>query len=188
MTGRTHAAVSLATSAWLGYLPLLQAVPESGLISLGAAAMAVLGGLLPDVDEPSSTLGREIPGGRTGRLLLGAAAVMVGVRYRSLVALLVGVGLAALALIPHRGVTHSLVALGAVGLAAHSLPTLYLRPLFAGYASHLVLDALTPEGVPLLWPLRIRIGLPLVRTGGVLERTFLWLALVGFATIEWHLL
>lgn len=188
MTGRTHAAVSLAASAWLGYLPPLRAAPDSGLMSLGVATMAVLGGLLPDVDEPSSTLGREIPGGRVGRLLLGAAAAMVGIRYKSFVALLVGVGLAALALVPHRGVTHSLAALVAVGLAAHSLPAVYLRPLLAGYASQLLLDALTPEGVPLLWPLRIRIGLPLVRTGGLLDKMFLWLALVGFATIEWRLL
>lgn len=183
MTGRTHAAVSLATSAWLGYLPSLRAIPSSGLISLGAAAMAVLGGLLPDVDEPSSTLGGEIPGGRVGRLLLGAAAVMVGIRYRSLVALLVGVGLAALALVPHRGVTHSLAALAAVGLAARILPAVYLRPLLAGYASHLLLDALTPEGVPLLWPSRIRVSVPVAKTGGMLDRVILGLALLSFAVL-----
>lgn len=43
----------------------------------------------------------------------------------------------------------------------------------AGYFSHLVADSLNPQGVPWLWPLRVRLGLPFVQTGGLLERLVL---------------
>lgn len=71
----------------------------------------------------------------------------------------------------HRGFTHSMFAV----LVSWSLMTvLKVPPSFvlaavAGYGSHLLLDALTPSGLLLLWPLRLRVRLPLVRTGSVGE-------------------
>jgi inner membrane protein len=48
-----------------------------------------------------------------------------------------------------------------------------------GWASHLLLDALTPAGVPLLWPLPARVRLPPgITTGGLLEQVVVALGLL----------
>ena len=73
--------------------------------------------------------------------------------------------------LPHRGVTHSLLALGLVALLAfHGLPLLVALALVGGYGSHLVLDSLTVSGVPLLWPLRFRFKLARFVTGHLGDR------------------
>lgn len=108
-------------------------------LALGAAA---LGALLPDVDHPHSRVGRLVkPVSVPLSLLLG-----------------------------HRGVTHSLLAVLAALYAAGRLGMAWMAaPVAVGYLSHLAADALTPAGVPLLWPLRARFALPLARTGGMIE-------------------
>ncbi|MBN1284539.1 MAG: metal-dependent hydrolase [Anaerolineae bacterium] len=57
----------------------------------------------------------------------------------------------------------------------------YGRAAALGVVAHLLADALTITGVPLLWPLvKRRVGLPIMRTGGRLERAIIP-ALVGLA-------
>lgn len=89
----------------------------------------------------------------------------------------------------HRALTHSLLglclanALVAAGLTAvaTALPALNLpvapttAAFLLGMASHLTLDALTPQGIPLLWPVPLDVRLiPLrglaIRTGSWVER------------------
>lgn len=55
--------------------------------------------------------------------------------------------------------------------------------LVAGYALHLVGDFVTKDGIPLLWPIKSRLGLKLFRTGGVIEGviSFLLVILNGVA-------
>lgn len=111
-----------------------------------------LGALLPDIDSPYSK------SGRTSVLVSSALNTIVG----------------------HRGFFHSVLGLVAVtGLIAFIswswLPVGFvsqtLIPLLgAGYLSHLLLDALTPGGVPLLWPYRLNFRIPIVKTGSLLER------------------
>ena len=113
------------------------------VLAIGAA---VTGSLLPDIDHPSSWLGRRLsPVSRPLSLLLG-----------------------------HRGLSHSLLAvIGGLMLAQAVHPVAVagrlVEPLVVGYLSHLAADALTPAGVPLLWPLKRRFGLPLCATGGPME-------------------
>ena len=53
----------------------------------------------------------------------------------------------------HRGFTHSLLALGVVAVSSLLLlPTDWCFGLVLGYSSHLLLDYLTPMGIPLTWP------------------------------------
>lgn len=112
-------------------------------LALGAA---MAGALLPDIDHPSSWLGRRLwPVSKPLSLLLG-----------------------------HRGLTHSLLAVaGGLALIHAAQPNTAIarlvEPLVVGYLSHLAADALTPAGVPLLWPWKRRFGLPLCATGGAME-------------------
>jgi inner membrane protein len=134
--------VALGASAWL-VAQHFGLVPPMGPEGVAAAA---LGALAPDIDHPSSWIGRRLwPLSKPLSLLLG-----------------------------HRGITHSLLAVVG-GLAVLSLvrgePGLARMgaPLALGYLSHLAGDALTPSGVPLLWPWRQRFGVGLCATGGLME-------------------
>jgi inner membrane protein len=105
--------------------------------------IAALFALLPDIDHPQAIITGWIPGGR-------------------LVGLLVG----------HRGPTHSLLALLTIAALLTTLgaPLLWVAAAVAGYGSHIILDALTMRGVPLLWPLPWHVRVPLLwLLGGLLE-------------------
>jgi inner membrane protein len=94
-------------------------------------AGGVLGSLLPDIDHPASALGRRV----------------------------LPLSLMLAAIFGHRGITHSLVAVVAMSLAAwYSLHGLDWYPgysvpvvlgLSVGYLSHLLADWMTNTGVPL---------------------------------------
>lgn len=109
---------------------------------------ATVGGLvalLPDIDSPDSFIGH----------ITGPVAWALN------------------GLFGHRHLTHSLLAVFLVFLAGKwlfHLSTPYLAAVVAGYASHLVLDALNPQGVPLFYPHPKRFSIPLVATGTVPDR------------------
>ncbi len=157
MTGHTHAiagAAAGALSAEVMRLPV-------GLLPV-AAVLGAMAALLPDVDEPGSTVNRRLP-------------VVGPVLGRSL---------------KHRTVTHSILMLVGLMLAAHLLlPHVawsWLAVGTAGYGSHLFCDLLTPAGIDLLWPVggRVRLG-GWVKTGGGVEQG---LFLPGFAVaLAWAL-
>ncbi len=122
---------------------------------------ALLTALLPDIDHPRSIIGQQL-------------------KWFSVpVARIFG----------HRGFTHSLLAV-IVGWVliqlkvSHNgfIPADVFHAMVIGYLSHLLADALTPAGVPLLWPCRWRFRVPLLNSqkGNQLER-LLCLFLVGFA-------
>ncbi len=107
-----------------------------------ALAAAALGALLPDIDHPRSWAGRRL------RAISVPLSLLVG----------------------HRGVTHSLLAVaGALAVLALLGTGFATAPVAVGYLSHLAADALTPSGVPLLWPSRRRFSLNLVETGSTAE-------------------
>lgn len=107
-----------------------------------ALAAAALGALLPDIDHPQSWAGRKL------RPISVPLSMLVG----------------------HRGVTHSAIAVLAGLAALMMMGTGWMAaPLVIGYLSHLAADALTPSGVPLLWPSRRRFTLNLCHTGSLIE-------------------
>jgi membrane-bound metal-dependent hydrolase YbcI (DUF457 family) len=120
-------------------------------LALGAA-IGMASASLADIDLASARLSRALPGGRWPSRLL-----------------------------PHRGPTHSLLAVAVYSAlwAGWLAPTLHLGPgdvaaAAAGYASHLVLDGCS-GGVAWLWPFSGRhLGLRWVRTGGRLERRLIY--------------
>lgn len=138
---------------------------------LTGAVVGAFGGLLPDCDILQSKGTRllwtlvfvsfmisflPVPGlARTAaRTCLLAGAVL-------LFMLILG------AATGHRVATHSITALFAATVAG--IATGYPM-LGVGYAFHLVADALTPEGITLLWPWSYRrFSYPVATTGGVLD-------------------
>ena len=142
--------VVVAASAWI----LAQRAGLAAPLGPEGVAAAALGALLPDIDHPSSWIGRRLwPISKPLSMVIG-----------------------------HRGLTHSLLAVMA-GLAVLVLMepgrglARLAEPLALGYLSHLAADALTPSGVPLLWPLKQRFGIGLCSTGGIVE----WMVVAALA-------
>lgn len=131
----------------------------------------LLGSLLPDIDHPKSWLGRRIP--------------------------FISIPLSAL--VGHRGVTHSLIALVATllialaGLSHWGMALGKWSPLVTGlclgYASHLFGDWATPSGIPLMWPNLRRYKSPVSFFTGCLEERLMAVAMwMGSAYMAVHLI
>jgi len=146
MTARTH---DLAAITALGIVFLV--MPEQTM-TLATAIVAVfanlIGGITPDIDQPTAPLWRNLPIGKyLGKIfdtLLGG----------------------------HRFLTHSILGLALFGYLFHTL-LIFLHPIMSsvnigfvwwafmiGMLSHLFMDTLTKEGVPWLLPIPIKLGLP----------------------------
>jgi len=133
VTWRTHALGGVA-GLWL-----LRPWTEAGDASLVGllAGLAALGALLPDLDAHESKIKH--------------LAIAKGVEPFALPSLLLS------RLLGHRGLLHSLLGWGTAAvvlgvplfLVAGPLPALALT---LGYGSHVLLDACTKYGVPLLYP------------------------------------
>lgn len=149
MTGRTH---DLAAITALGFVVLSQPPRSMTLATVLVALLAnQLGGIAPDIDEPTAPFWRNLPiGGVIGR---GIDRLLGGHRFltHSLLGVtLFGVGLRAL--------------LSALAPIIPSVDTgLVWWAFMIGLASHLVMDTLTKEGVPWLLPLPLKFGLPPLR-------------------------
>jgi inner membrane protein len=173
MTGRSHLLLTAAVYLALGLHPATTPigiaaprlsggpldVPMAGLIT--GAAIAAAAGLAPDADRSGSTAARA------GGLPTRAAAWLV---QRAL---------------GHRGPLHSLAALALAWWAGWAFgPAIGvdgLGPVVAfGWGMHLLIDALTPRGVSLLWPLPLRVRIPPgLPTGGMGENLAVLLAVLA---------
>lgn len=149
MTARTH---DLAAVTALGFAVIVHPVANISLATLLIALFAnQIGGITPDIDQPTAPFWRNLPiGGVFGRVIdkgLGG----------------------------HRFLTHSLLGMVLFGFLAKLLLT-FLHPLMAhvnsgyvwwafmiGLTSHLAMDTLTKEGVPWLLPLPFKLGILPVR-------------------------
>jgi inner membrane protein len=122
------------------------------------AGVALVASLLPDIDSDESSI-RQATGtarhsGVVGRIVSFMLRIFGG----------------------HRAITHSLLAwaLLTFWVGVYFRGNMLMVAFGIGYLSHLIADALTVQGVPLLWPIfRRRISfLPsaiAIRTGGVVE-------------------
>jgi inner membrane protein len=170
MTARTHDLFALSGLSlvvglgWVGEISL-----ATGLCALMGA---IVGGLAPDLDESSSAMWQRLPAG-TGTILGRLIAPVFG---------------------SHRFVSHSLVGWWVFGWILNWLATWTSTFLLVdtrivwwaamiGFASHILADMLTKEGVPLLWPIPIKFGLPpikawRIKTGGWVEKLVVFPGLV----------
>ncbi len=168
MTGRTH---DLAAFTALGYVVATQPIPTISLATgLVAFTANMIGGLAPDIDQPTADLWRRLPVGTLlGKLL---APILGG----------------------HRFISHSILGIILFGAFTKFLLNQMSAVLIVdmsvvwwsfmiGYISHLVMDTFTKEGVPWLFPIPIRFGIPPLKifritTGGVLEKSFVFPGLI----------
>lgn len=148
MTAKTHDAFAFASLVTVAAFYPPQGINLPTLI--GAIIAADIGALIPDMDTAGNRLWDILP---QGQIL---ARWLRKIFYK------------------HRTLTHSLIGVfGIYKLLEWALPKflneLYIDPniilwsVMIGIASHIVSDALTEEGVPLLFPLRVNFGIPPVR-------------------------
>lgn len=162
MTARTH---DLAALNALALVVLVHS--GSHQIRLSTLLVALLanqiGGIFPDIDQPTAPFWRNLPiGGYFGRIfdrMLGG----------------------------HRFLTHSILGLGLFAFLSDMLlrflhpimPSVDIRLVWLafliGMVSHLVMDTFTKEGVPWLLPIPIKFGIPPIKalrltTGKAVER------------------
>lgn len=148
MVGRTH---DLAAFTTIGYIvvtqPNLHISLATGLVALGAN---LVGGLAPDLDQPTGNLWQKLPAGTIfGRLFhpfFGS----------------------------HRHISHSILGAVLFGTLVHFLLGLASSVVLVdmnivwwafmiGYISHLVMDTFTKEGVPWFFPIPWKIGFPPIK-------------------------
>jgi inner membrane protein len=146
MTARTH---DLAAITALGIVVLAQPVRTVTLATAIVAVFAnLVGGITPDIDQPTAPFWRNLPVGKYFGRLFGDVSG------------------------GHRFLTHSILGLAIIGLLAHLL-LVFLHPIMGsvniglvwwafmiGMLSHLIMDTLTKEGVPWLLPIPVKFGFP----------------------------
>lgn len=164
MTARTH---DLGAFTILILAVLFFPVPHLTVATASAAVFTnMLGGLFPDIDESTGRVWHSVRGGS----FLG-----------KLIAPLLG---------GHRLITHSLLGLWLANLLTLKLfawlgtvilvdMTLVQTAFMLGMISHLILDLITKEGIPLFFPLPWSIGLPplkilRLKTGGLIEKSLVF--------------
>lgn len=170
MTGRTH---DLAAFTALGFIALTYPLPNITLATgLVAVVANMIGGIAPDIDQPTAPFWRNLPVGR-----------VVGKVFRVVIG-------------GHRFLSHSVLGIVLFGFGFHYLLEV-LRPSFPaldmviiwwafmiGFVSHLVMDTFTREGVPWLLPLPVKFGIPPVKmyrveTGEFVERFVIFPLLIA---------
>lgn len=146
MTARTHDLAAITALALAALAMPVQTVSLSTVL-VGVLANQI-GGIVPDIDQPTAPFWRNLP---IGRLFGKAFDMLIG---------------------GHRFLSHSLLGLALFGLLANLLLR-FLHPIMphvdiqlvwyaflVGVLSHLVMDTLTKEGVPWLLPIPVKFGIP----------------------------
>jgi inner membrane protein len=158
MTGKTHRTLGIA-SGTLTSLAVSQNIysPSTFFASL---VIAYFGSLLPDIDESASLFWESVPLGRTAGKITDP-------------------------FLKHRNITHSLLGLLIFNLIFllfsrlipdywHVDKNILFLVFMISYASHLLADMFTEEGIPLFFPLKYRFGIPPKPLEGVRIVTGKW--------------
>ena len=168
MTGRTHDLAGFTA------LSLVVATVHQSPMTLGTAIVALsanmIGSLTPDIDQSTADLWRRLPAGSIfGKML---APILGG----------------------HRSISHSVIGICLFALLSKALlnvmGTVVLVDMqvvwwafMVGYVVHLLMDSLTHDGVPWLFPIPINFGFPPFKfmrfhTGKVVEKYVIFPGLI----------
>lgn len=152
MTARTHdLAAFTALVLVFVYLPTVPAVSVPTLILAFGANF--VGGLLPDIDQPTSDFWDNF---RLGPFVAKVVCPALG---------------------GHRHISHSLLGVGAFATLSWWLlvwiskvvlleidPEVIWYAFMIGITSHILMDMPTKLGVPLLWPWKFKFGIPPIKS------------------------
>ncbi len=161
----------MAAFTALSYILVSTPLPPVSLATVLVSFTAnMIGGLTPDIDQPTARLWHELPAGS-----------IIG----KIVAPLFG---------GHRFISHSLLGMFIAGVLAklllQAMSTVLLVDMhivwwafMVGFISHLFMDLFTHEGIPLFFPIPIKIGIPplsllRIKTGGIIEKAFVFPGLI----------
>lgn len=160
MTGRTH---DLAAFTALNLVVLSYPLPSISLATGFCALTAgFIGGLAPDLDQPTANLWRRVPAGSViGRLI---SPLLIG----------------------HRSLSHSILGIVLFGFVINYIlnwmatfvlvdMSIVWYAFMISFLSHLLMDTFTHDGVPWLFPIPFKFGFPPIKflrmkTGGILEK------------------
>lgn len=170
MTARTHDIIAFASLVSVATIR----PPESlNLLTLVSAIIAAdVGALIPDMDQAGNRLWDLLPSGD-----------FLGKYFRKI-------------FYKHRTLSHSLLG----GFLIYKFlswilpkflnpgfidPNIILISVMVGYISHLVADAFTKDGLPLLFPFKFEVGIPpikgfRIKTGGILEKYVLFPTIIVY--------
>ena len=158
MTGKTHRVIGITAGLtyYFATTPAEYQPPTLGAVIV----VSYLGSLIPDVDDAGADIWHTLPLGHT-------------------------VGKITDPILKHRNISHSLVGLVIYTIIVYML--LRLMPDYWGisiwpvlisssvtYASHLLADAFTVEGIPIFWPWKRNFGLPPKPFDGIRIETGEW--------------
>jgi inner membrane protein len=149
MTGRTHDLI--AFGALLTGASIYPPTNLNLFTAVGCFIGSTIGALIPDMDQASNRLWDLLPAGNfVGRIF---RRVMIG----------------------HRTISHSILGVyliykGLFFLLPRILNSSYVDinlivySLMIGVVSHLFADAFTKEGIPLFFPLKVKVGIPPIKS------------------------
>ena len=145
MTARTHDGFAFASLVTIATLYPPQSL---NLLTVGVSIIGnIVGALIPDMDQAGNRLWDLLPGGDT-----------LGKIFRQI-------------FYKHRTITHSLLGVFLIYNTLKWLlpkflnsafvdPQIIFASIMVGYLSHLLADAFTKDGLPLLFPIPVNFGLP----------------------------
>lgn len=191
MDGQTHAALGAATA-------LVVIRPTEPTTLIATAAVGAFAGILPDIDT----------GGKVAPIIhkitaafifivcffIGQAALTGSTVIESIDGSGIAVNLLGLAILigfsifggtqPHRGFTHSVLALLIASFSAYLIFKNLALAFCIGYASHLLIDTVNKKGEQLLYPMPNRWCLNLCKANGLAAlctRMASYLVCIGYA-------
>lgn len=205
MTGKTHMAVGLAATS------LLLQHPKNRMEFGVFLGFAVIGSLMPDVDQKQSTLGHFI-----NVVLISLLAALVALKIIAIMpqytdyihnssflnglfqaetedilslsnvftiigCILIIINVIAARVTGHRHFAHSFLGLMSFSVGIYLLFGWWiLKPFFIGYVSHMLIDLLNHKDEKLFFPSKFGVSFKLVRTGGMVDHAFAFIAIAVF--------
>lgn len=185
MSGKTHITAGVAFAVAWG---VLMHDPLTPALVLGGG----IGGLAPDLDHPQALLTRRLLGMRQASSIATHAGVW---RHRGIAHSVLAWAVSTWLVIPVLGLVMAHVWYAAGVFLGHPIWVFAIWHWWgvgkrtgwaAGYASHMVVDALNTKGVQWFWPLPIWVKSPIpnIAVGTPPETIFRWLMLIALAV--WH--
>jgi inner membrane protein len=164
MTGRTHDLAGFTALTYvLATYPLTKMSLATALVAFTAN---MIGSLAPDIDQPTAALWHRI---RAGSIIGKIVQPLLG---------------------GHRYISHSVIGIflfgGFTRFVLDQMHHVLLVDMnivwwgfMIGFLSHLFMDTFTHDGVPWLFPIPIKFGIPPLRafrpkTGGIVEKSFVF--------------